>query len=190
MVRINAQRLAVINRNRISGVAKLMREPCFLPLKASSARRFTSWRVATCKVTVFILSPPSVDVVPEIRQKNFGIGKFITPLGLPDEAVVTFPGLVVVAQHTIPIDNKRKTILEMVAWTSQRFRNAPNNNFNKHADIEHEAFINEQLGLHVGVNYNNGGLLSITPTTWVIFGGNRHICARRLLHGSKAASCF
>jgi hypothetical protein len=26
------------------------------------------------------------------------------------------------------------------------------------------AFINEQLGLHVGVNYNNEGLLSITPT--------------------------
>jgi hypothetical protein len=42
MVRINAQRLAVIRRNRSSGVAKLMREPCFLPLKASSARRFTS----------------------------------------------------------------------------------------------------------------------------------------------------
>src|SRR5664280_846857 len=42
--------------------------------------------------------------------------RFIMPLGLPDVAVVTLPGLVVVAQHTIPVDNERKTILEMVGW--------------------------------------------------------------------------
>jgi hypothetical protein len=83
---------------------------------------------------------------------------------LPDVAVVTLPGLVVVAQHSIPIDNERKTILEMVGRISQRSWHAPNNNFNKHADTEHVAFINEQLGLHVGVDYNNEGLLSITPT--------------------------
>jgi hypothetical protein len=35
-------------------------------------------------------------------------------LGLPDVAVVTLPYLVVVAQHTDPIDNECKTILEMV----------------------------------------------------------------------------
>ena len=37
-----------------SGVAKLIRAPCFLPLNASSARRVTSSREATSNVTVFI----------------------------------------------------------------------------------------------------------------------------------------
>src|SRR5581483_1380919 len=56
--RINSQRFAVINLNRTSGDAKLMRAPCLLPLKASRARRFTSSSEASCNVTVFISSPP------------------------------------------------------------------------------------------------------------------------------------
>src|SRR5208282_2355385 len=37
-----------------SGVAKLIRAPCFLPLNASRARPLTSLSVATPSVTVFI----------------------------------------------------------------------------------------------------------------------------------------
>ena len=38
MARTSSQRFAVISRNKSSGVAKLMRAPCFLPSKASRAR--------------------------------------------------------------------------------------------------------------------------------------------------------
>jgi hypothetical protein len=45
--RINSHRFAVNSWNRSSGAAQLMREPCFLPLKASCARRLTSSSLET-----------------------------------------------------------------------------------------------------------------------------------------------
>ena len=47
-----------------AGVSKLMREPCFFPLKAPRARRFTSPNFSTWSVTVVISRPPFCNVSP------------------------------------------------------------------------------------------------------------------------------
>lgn len=65
----NSQRFAVRTFHSNSGVAKLIRACCFLPLKAASARRVTSSRDATSRVTVFIFGASnSSEVVSKLTM--------------------------------------------------------------------------------------------------------------------------
>ena len=81
IIRINSQRFAVMSRKSSSGVAKLIRAPCFLPLNASRARRLTSLSVATFSVTVFISESPSSDPIKrrEERSPAQSVGAAIGP---------------------------------------------------------------------------------------------------------------
>jgi hypothetical protein len=48
---------------------------------------------------------------------------------------------------------------------TRRARQSPDNNLNKHPDIQHVPFVDEKLGFHVGERNNMTFVLSIAPTT-------------------------
>ena len=93
MARSNCQRFAVRIRNKSSAEAKLIQVPNFLPLKAPNARCLTSSRVATCNVTVFISSPPFINLAPEILQERLCTIEFIGRFGISHVLVIALARL-------------------------------------------------------------------------------------------------
>src|SRR5207244_3128340 len=93
-------------RNSNSGVAKLMRGSCLLPLKAARARRSTSSKLDTSNITVFMSASPFRDVAPEIREQPIDRCESIRLLPRADVAVVALARFVVVAQHAHVIDDE------------------------------------------------------------------------------------
>jgi hypothetical protein len=68
--------------------------------------------------------------------------------------MIALAGFVVVAEHTFAVDDERQPILEFVARTRRRYWQAPDDDLDKRALIQHVALVHQRLGLHVG-EYDN-----------------------------------
>ena len=134
--------------------AKLMRERCFLPLKASSARRFTSAGEATSSVTIFILSSPTFDIRPEVGQKLFVACELVRAFDVAKMAVVALSSFVVVAQHALFIRNEHQSVFEPMCRSPHGPRHAPDHNFREDFFGQHITFMMQDLRLHVGQHDN------------------------------------
>jgi hypothetical protein len=79
-------------------------------------------------------------------------------------SVVTLARLVVVPEYADLVDDERQPIFESVCRAWHRPRQAPYYNLDEYSGIQHVPFINQQLGLHVGLNNNTKVVLSMTTT--------------------------
>src|SRR5258708_37710985 len=117
-----------------------MRDPCFFPLKASRARRFTASNLSTWSVTVFISRPPCSNVSPEIIKQRIRVYEAVGLFLVPKMPMVAFACLIVVAQYTYSADNKRQPVLKAMARATCRSWQMPNHDLDKRPRIKDVAF--------------------------------------------------
>jgi len=108
---------------------------------------------------------PSINVRPEIGQQLVDGRERIAFLMVADVPMVALAGLVVVAQHAAAPLDIGQPIFEAVLRSRLWLRQAPDHDLDGGLLVEPLDLVHQQLGLHVGMDYNTEAvLLSIRPT--------------------------